>query len=181
MSNNEVTAISDYLPRILAQIDMLQETVARYGTDPVPVNDVMLWFAFDSMGEFAFNQSFDMMKTGKWHKIIKQQRSGLSIMGSMNPVVWAMRLGFALAFFVPPVSDFISMIAFCEECINNRMKVRMISSHFCTSWLTTVDFDPRQPPASQTSPAGSSRTSRLVILLALRRTKRICWLATQHL
>lgn len=115
-------AISDYLPRILAQIDMLQETVARYGTDPVPVNDVMLWFAFDSMGEFAFNQSFDMMKTGKWHKIIKQQRSGLSIMGSMNPVVWAMRLGFALAFFVPPVSDFISMIAFCEECINNRMK-----------------------------------------------------------
>lgn len=79
VTNSENAAISTYLPRILAQIDVLQETVARYGTGPVPVNDVMLWFAFDSMGEFAFNQSFGMMKTGTWHKVIKQQRSGLSI------------------------------------------------------------------------------------------------------
>lgn len=102
---------------------MLQETVARYGTGPVPVNDVMMWFSFDSMGEFAFNQSFDMMKTGAWHNIIKQQRSGLSLLGPMNTVVWAIRLGFSFTSFLPPVSDFVGMINFCEKCINERIKV----------------------------------------------------------
>lgn len=83
----------------------------------------MMWFAFDSMGEFAFNRSFDMMKTGTWHKIIKQQRSALSILGPMNPAVWAIRLAFAFASFMPPVSHWKGMITFCEGCIKNRQKV----------------------------------------------------------
>lgn len=83
----------------------------------------MLWFAFDSMGEFALSQSFDMMKTGTWHKVIKQQRAGLSILGPMNSVVWAIRLGFAFAYRLPPVSDFIGMIKFCEKCMEHRLKV----------------------------------------------------------
>ncbi|KAK7746692.1 hypothetical protein SLS53_001879 [Cytospora paraplurivora] len=115
-------SISEYLPRILAQIDVLQETIARYGSSPVPINDVMMWFAFDSMGEFAFNQSFDMMKTGSWHSIIEQQRAGLSLLGPMSNAIWAIRLGFAFASFMRPVSDFVGMIDFCEKCINKRMK-----------------------------------------------------------
>ncbi|KAK9777657.1 putative Tryprostatin B 6-hydroxylase [Seiridium cardinale] len=97
-------AIQDYLPRITAQVDVLEQVISTYGTQPVPLNDVMMWFAFDSMGEFAFNQSFDMMKTGKWHEVIKQQRSALSLLGPMNPAVWAMRFGFAFAPFVPATS-----------------------------------------------------------------------------
>lgn len=124
VANSQSLAISEYLPRILAQIDVLQETIARYGTGPVPLNDVMMWFAFDSMGEFAFNQSFDMMKTGSWHSIIEQQRAGLSLLGPMSNAIWAIRLGFAFASFMRPVSDFVGMIDFCEKCMNKRMKVR---------------------------------------------------------
>lgn len=84
---------------------------------------MMMWFAFDSMGEFAFNRSFDMMKTGTWHRIIKQQRSALSILGPMNPAVWAIRLAFAVGSFIPPVSHWKAMINFCEGCIEHRQKV----------------------------------------------------------
>ena len=119
-------AINDYLPRILEQVDVLEETIARYATRPVPLNDVMMWFAFDSMGEFAFNQSFNMMKTGEWHQVINQQRSALSILGPMNPVVWAIRLGFAFASSIPPVRDWKSMIQFCDQCIKSRIKVIIV-------------------------------------------------------
>ncbi|KAK9422223.1 putative Tryprostatin B 6-hydroxylase [Seiridium unicorne] len=115
-------AIQDYLPRITAQVNVLEQVISTYGTQPVPLNDVMMWFAFDSMGEFAFNQSFDMMKTGKWHEIIKQQRSALSLLGPMNPAVWAMRFGFAFAPFVPAVRAWTGMIQFCEKCIKRRLK-----------------------------------------------------------
>ncbi|KAK6078382.1 cytochrome p450 [Seiridium cupressi] len=113
---------TDYLPRITAQVDVLKQVISTYGTQPVPLNDVMMWFAFDSMGEFAFNQSFDMMKTGKWHEIIKQQRSALSLLGPMNPAVWAMRFGFAFAPFVPAVRAWTGMIQFCEKCVKRRLQ-----------------------------------------------------------
>lgn len=117
-------AINSYVPRILRQVDVLQDAIARFGNSPVPINDVMMWFAFDSMGEFAFNQSFDMMKTGQWHKVVQQQRSGLSLLGPMNPTVWAIRLAFSFLSFAPPVSHFKAMIEFCGKCIERRLKVR---------------------------------------------------------
>ncbi|KAK7757123.1 hypothetical protein SLS62_000670 [Diatrype stigma] len=93
-----------------------------HGTQPVLLNDVMMWFAFDSMGEFAFNQNFDMMKMSKWHAIVKQQRSALSLLGPLNPAVWAIRFGFAFASFIPAISAWKGMIQFCEECIQRRLK-----------------------------------------------------------
>lgn len=118
-----LTALNIYLPRILAQVKVLGDVVAHYGNTPILLNDVMMWFSFDSMGEFAFNQSFDMMKTGTWHTLIRQQRAALSILGPMNPMVWGIRLGFAFGGFLPPVKSWKNMIGFCEPCIKQRLTV----------------------------------------------------------
>lgn len=96
----------------------------------------MMWFAFDSMGEFAFNQSFDMMKTGSWHKLIKQQHSALSLLGPLNPTPWAIRLGFTFASYIPPISHFAAMMDFCKGCIINRMKVYMFHALFLSFFLS---------------------------------------------
>lgn len=36
------------------------------------------------MGEFAFNEDFGVMKSGKWHFVVTQQRSALALLGSFN-------------------------------------------------------------------------------------------------
>ncbi|CAD6591505.1 MAG: hypothetical protein ASARMPRED_005466 [Alectoria sarmentosa] len=88
-------AIKEYLPRILRQISTLEQLIATYGSQPVVVNDIMQWFAFDSMGEFAFNESYNMMKSGKQHSAITQQRSALALLGPLNAAIWIPRLAFA--------------------------------------------------------------------------------------
>ena len=86
-AENRCEAIREYLPCILRQILTLEQVSAFSGSQPVVVNDIMQWFAFDSMGEFAFNEDFGVMKSGKWHFVVTQQRSALALLGSFNPAI----------------------------------------------------------------------------------------------
>lgn len=98
----------------------------------------MQWFAHDSMGEFAFNESFGMMESATWHQAVAQQRAGLSLLGPMNMVIWLIRVGFALLPFAPEVRAWNGMIAFCDKCMDKRLKV----SRCVSCWklrLTTTD------------------------------------------
>ena len=91
---------------------------------PVVVNEVMYWFAFDSMGEFAFNQDFGMMQRQEWHFSITLFRRALSIVGPFAPTIWLMKIGFAFLFWFGRIKDWFSMLAFCHKQMDNRMKVR---------------------------------------------------------
>ncbi|CEJ59403.1 hypothetical protein PMG11_08028 [Penicillium brasilianum] len=129
-------SIREYLPRILQQIGTLESIIARASADGEPVvpNDIMQWFAFDSMGEFAFNENFSMMKTKTWHRAIMQQRSALAILGSLNHTVWAIRLAFAFLGRFWRVKDWMGMISFCDQCMERRLQTEAtqpdIASHF---------------------------------------------------
>lgn len=129
-------AIRDYLPRILQQIGTLESIIASACADGQPVvpNDIMQWFAFDSMGEFAFNENFGMMKTRTWHRAIMQQRSALAILGSLNHTVWAIRLAFSFLARFWRVKDWMGMISFCDQCMERRLRTEAtqpdIASHF---------------------------------------------------
>ncbi len=59
----------------------------------------MRWFAFNSMGEFAFNEDFGMMKSDKWHTAVTRQRSALELLSVFNSTIWIIRLAFAFAPF----------------------------------------------------------------------------------
>lgn len=116
-------AIRDYLPRILRQISTLEQVIAGFGSQPVVVNDLMQRFAFDSMGEFAFNESFGMTISGKMHPAIAQQRSAISLLGPLSPAIWIPRLAFAFAPFYSRVKDWNGMVAFCDSRLEQRLHV----------------------------------------------------------
>ncbi|RAH58924.1 cytochrome P450 [Aspergillus piperis CBS 112811] len=128
-------AIREYVPRILTQIDRLDAIIASAQGQPVVPNDLMPWFVFDSMGEFAFNENFGMMKTQTWHHAITQQRSALAILGSLNHAVWAIRVAFAFAGRFWRVKDWNRMVTFCDQCMERRLKMEVtkqpdIAAHF---------------------------------------------------
>ena len=117
------SAIRSYLPRILSQISALEEVISSYDSQPLILNDVMSWFAFDSMGEFVFNQGFGMMRSGQWHGAIVQQRAALALLGPLNTMVWLPRIAFAFFFFAWKVKDWFGMVEFCDSRMAERLKV----------------------------------------------------------
>ncbi|KUI58322.1 Tryprostatin B 6-hydroxylase [Cytospora mali] len=125
-----------YLPKI----DGLKEAINLYEGHPVPINDLMAWYAFDAMGEFAFNQSFNMVKTREWHSVIAQLNKSFKIQGWLAPAVWAMRLTFTSAYiyaYLFPAShlnDWFAMNKFTEELIDKRMKTDSDDSDI-SSWF----------------------------------------------
>jgi Cytochrome P450 len=119
-----LVALAEYEPRVLRKVSDLQERIAQANGQPTLVNDLMRWFSFDLMGDFAFSQDFGMMETGEYHSAIKMLRSAITLLGPFSPAIWIPRLGFA---FIPglwKVKDWFGMLAFCDSCMERRMKVR---------------------------------------------------------
>ncbi|KAJ6027722.1 Cytochrome P450 [Penicillium canescens] len=91
-------ALQQYHRRVIEKVHTLEDLVAMEESNPVLVNDLMYFFAFDSMGDFAFSEDFGMMRTRKWHSSIVILRSALTMLGPFSPAIWIPRLGFA---FIP--------------------------------------------------------------------------------
>lgn len=124
-----LAAITEYIPRIISQIETLHTIIASAATNATPIllNDIMLWFAFDSMGEFAFDQSFNMLKNGTWHRLVIQQRSALALLGSLGHTVWAIRIAFVFFSRFWRIRDWINMISFCDRQIERRLAIQLTS------------------------------------------------------
>lgn len=118
-----IQAIAEYLPRIRQQVERLADLIANHNSEPVLLNDVMSWFAFDSMGEFMFNSDFGMMKSSAWHPAIVQQRAALALLAPLSDAIWLVRLAFAFFPFVGKVRDWNQMVAFCDNAMQKRMEV----------------------------------------------------------
>lgn len=98
---------------------------------PVIINEVIYWFAFDSMGEFAFNQDFGMMRRQEWHFAITLLRRAISILGPFAPTIWLIKVGFK---FLPgfwKIGDWFKMLAFCRHQMDERIQVSTSLVIFC--------------------------------------------------
>ncbi|KAE8378838.1 cytochrome P450 [Aspergillus bertholletiae] len=116
------SAIREYHPRILAKVRTLTELIGAQKSHPILINEAMYWFAFDSMGDFAFSEDFGMMKNKKWHRVIFTFRSALALLGPFSPAIWIPRLAFA---FIPGLwwaRWWFRMLSFCDKCMERRMK-----------------------------------------------------------
>ncbi|KAI4290014.1 MAG: hypothetical protein L6R35_000705 [Caloplaca aegaea] len=104
------------------QLERLAKLIADHNSKPVLVNDVMSWFAFDSMGEFLFGSSFGMMDSNTWHPAIAQLKGGLGLLAPMNDAIWLVRLAIDLFPFLGNVKDWNKTLAFCDNAVRKRMK-----------------------------------------------------------
>jgi hypothetical protein len=123
----DILALQQYHRRVIEKVHTLENLVAMEESKPVLVNDLMYFFAFDSMGDFAFSEDFGMMRIRKWHSSIAMLRSALTLLGPFSPAIWIPRLGFA---FIPglwKVRHWFHMLEFCDQCMARRMKVRVPS------------------------------------------------------
>lgn len=86
----------------------------------------MQWFSFDLMGDFAFSQDFGMMEKLEYHSAITMVRSAITLLGPFSPAIWIPRIGFAFLSRFWKVKDWFGMLAFCDTCMERRMKVGMM-------------------------------------------------------
>jgi hypothetical protein len=87
--------LSQYFERINVHVQELDYTIAESISSAIVVNDPMYWFAFDSMGDFGFNQSFDMLKRREWSEASLYLRSAIALLGPFSPAIWIPRIAFA--------------------------------------------------------------------------------------
>lgn len=80
-------------------------------------------FAFDSMGEFAFNQDFGMMQSQEWHFAVTLFQRALSLVGPFASIAWLVRNGFTFVPWFWKIGDWFSMLSFYNHQLEARMKV----------------------------------------------------------
>ncbi|KAL8955278.1 MAG: hypothetical protein Q9193_006812 [Seirophora villosa] len=120
-------AIDSYRPRIERQIAVLLQRISEAATtqSTVLVNDLVYWFTFDSMGEFAFNQDFGMMRRQEWHFAVNLFQRALSLIGPFSPTIWLIKIGFAFTPWFWNIGAWFGMLSFCNDQMEARMKVSL--------------------------------------------------------
>ncbi len=136
-------ALAAYEPRVIRKVYQLQKRIAESQSQPVLVNDLIRWFSFDLMGDFAFSQDFGMMEKREYHRAIQMLRSAITLLGPFSPAIWIPRLGFA---FIPglwKVRDWFGMLEFCDTCMERRMKAsrRTPAMLFCFPLIAITNSD----------------------------------------
>ena len=106
----------------MALVELLSN--ASTAGKPLIINDIMYWYAFDAMGEFAFNQDFGMLRGQEWHFAITLFQRAISIIGPLAPVMWVIKIGFAFLPWFWKIKDWNIMLSFCRQRLEARVKVR---------------------------------------------------------
>ncbi|PQE09099.1 Cytochrome P450 protein [Rutstroemia sp. NJR-2017a BVV2] len=127
-------ALSSYEPRVLRKVHGLKEHISKAHGKLIFVNDLMQWFSFDLMGAFAFSEDWGMMEKSEYHVAISMVRSAITLLGPFSPAIWIPRLGFALIPHLWKVKDWFGMLAFCDTCMERRMK-RKVKEKDIASWF----------------------------------------------
>ncbi|KAJ5937093.1 cytochrome P450 [Penicillium verhagenii] len=137
------SAIRGYHERIIAKVNTLISLIQEQESQPVYLNDLMYWFSFDSMGDFAFSEDFGMMKSKQWHQVIWMFRYALALLGPFSPAIWVPRLAFAIIPGLWWAKWWFEMLSFCDRCMARRMKRtlpdRDIASFFIEDHKNSVD------------------------------------------
>jgi hypothetical protein len=116
-------ALNEYKPRLLKAIDSLTKSIDSHGPNPVKVNDVLSWFSFDAMADFAFGEDFGMLNSNQWHPVIERQQKALAFLAPFNDTAWIVRLAFTLVPFHSQIKNWMQVIEFCKERMSKAMQV----------------------------------------------------------
>ena len=87
------------------------------------VNDLIYWYAFDTMGDFGFNTDFGQLKKRTWHQGALHMRSAIGLLGPISPAIWIAKIAFAFFPNTWRVKDWFRLVEFAEKCTEERIKV----------------------------------------------------------
>ncbi|KAL8996989.1 MAG: hypothetical protein Q9169_003640 [Polycauliona sp. 2 TL-2023] len=132
-------AIAQYYSRIQQQVQRLADLIANHQGAPVLLNDVMSWFAFDSMGEFMFKSDFGMMTSSTWHPAISNQRDALAMLAPLSDAIWLVRLAFDFLPFFGKVKKWNQMVEFCDAAMQKRMQAKVEETDIASWFIDEFD------------------------------------------
>ncbi|KAI9151287.1 Cytochrome P469 monooxygenase [Paramyrothecium foliicola] len=143
------TALNEYYTRIGDHVERLTGIIEAQEGRPLAINDLIIWFAFDSMGDFGFGKDFGMLKKQDWIQGVTWMRSAMTLLGPASPAIWLARIAFAYLPGVWKVKDWFSMLKFADECMQERMKpskvIDPLSDTSAPSLMTLLYFLARNP------------------------------------
>lgn len=134
--NSHLLALRDYEVRALKYGDQLVEGLTSLSRQPVNASNWFLYYGFDVMGDLAFGESFDMLKSGEMHKAIQLLHDGMLPLGVLSPVVWMIPMLAGFPYFLKPAlaKGFDIFVAWCAEQVDKR-RTRKPQIPDITSWL----------------------------------------------
>ncbi|KAI0443563.1 benzoate 4-monooxygenase cytochrome P450 [Xylaria telfairii] len=131
-----LSAASQYHARLINQVHLLETIVSETVAQPIDMNELIHWYAFDSMGDFGFGFDFGMMKNRKWADGALYLRSAMTLLGPFSPAIWLAKLAFT---FVPgkwKVSHWFKMLKVSDACMNARMERESDEPDIISSFIT---------------------------------------------
>jgi hypothetical protein len=116
-------ALADYYGRISEHLKVLMKIIEERNGRPIEINDLIIWFAFDTMGDFGFNKDFGMLKGQKWIDGAAWMRSAMTLLGPASPAIWVARIAFAYTPGLWRVKHWFNMLDFADKLMETRMEV----------------------------------------------------------
>lgn len=126
-----VAALRGYEERVVRYANELIDQISSRSGQAMNVSVWFNYYSFDVMGDLAFGNSFDMLKSGSTHYVMSAVEKGLLAVGLLSPLTWIIPV-FASAPIIG--ADFAELISWCGEQAKRRMKME-VKVPDITSWL----------------------------------------------
>jgi cytochrome P450 len=118
---NTHAALRQYENRILGYSKELALQLSRRTGKAINAAEWFHFYSFDVMGDVAFGNPFDLLKTGKPHFALDLLCEGMKPLGVLTPIPWM----FCILISIPGLSaGFKTFVAWCAEQVKERKKVR---------------------------------------------------------
>ncbi|KAJ3561618.1 hypothetical protein NPX13_g8874 [Xylaria arbuscula] len=112
-------SLRDYEPRVAKYTEQLLQQLESRVSKPLNMTQWIGFYGFDVMGDLAFGQSFDMLKSGTVNYYIGLMQDHLKVRFAFGRIPWAFRILQALASLNASASRFHAWI---EDQVKTRMK-----------------------------------------------------------
>ncbi|TVY35049.1 Cytochrome P450 monooxygenase [Lachnellula subtilissima] len=140
-TDEALLALREYESRVRT---FTNELISVLGSKTGQSLNASRWFnfySFDIMGDMAFGQSFDMMKSGEKHSVIEILQEGMKPIGVLTPIAWMIPLLLDIPGLGGGIKDFIQYnkdrVAFRKENIPEKRDL--------FSWLIDAEKQSNDP------------------------------------
>jgi hypothetical protein len=83
-----LAALCEYGKRLVPYVDELVMQLDRQAGRPVNASRWLNFYSFDVMGDLAFGESFNLLKSGENHFALQLLQQGMKPVGILTPIPW---------------------------------------------------------------------------------------------
>ncbi|KAL9089692.1 MAG: hypothetical protein Q9159_002420 [Coniocarpon cinnabarinum] len=140
-----VTELPIYQERIREHTAELTQIIRQAANrdEIVDFKCLSYYFAFDIMGLFAFDRSFNLVSDPQWRYAVHMLRNAFSILAPVSPVPWLAQIGFTFFKGRWIVKPWHGMIDWCRDRMMERVASDSLSKHDVSAGLVR-DFQGKE-------------------------------------